>query len=54
MSTVDKSQWVKMAALAREKAIVGYYDEAINHFTLLLSQIRSYQDHLKKTKQWTN
>jgi hypothetical protein len=52
MSSIDTEQWVKMAALARETAIVGLYDESINHFTLLLSQVQAHLDHLKKTKKW--
>ena len=43
MDSTDTENWVKMAALAREKAMVGLYDESINHFTVLLSQVRAYK-----------
>ena len=41
MTTVDTEQWIKMAALAREQAVVGQYEEAINHYMVLVNQVES-------------
>jgi hypothetical protein len=32
MATLNREKWITMATLAREKAGIGYYEEAINQF----------------------
>jgi hypothetical protein len=36
--------WKKMVALAREQAIVGQYEESINHYMILINQVETYQN----------
>lgn len=44
MTAIDTENWVKMAALAREQAVVGQYEEAINHYMVLVNQVDAYQN----------
>ena len=32
MAAIDRERWITMATLAREKAGIGYYEEAINQY----------------------
>ena len=34
--------WIKTAAIAREKVVIGRYEEAMNHYMMLAGQIQTF------------